>query len=125
MVQKGPHGIYLKWNGGSYSFEEAEDDLTVSMAKEIIKEKDKKNIQVLKKGKKTYWIREGEYGPFIMTKAGKSMKFVSIPKGNDPKTITLKEVEELVTSKSASTSARVKNYKPKARKGKRKTYKKK
>ena len=102
IANVGRFGNYLQVEKTFYSLKE--DDpykIELPRALEIIKEqkeaKEKATIKVFEKEK--IQILNGRYGPYI--KKGK--KNYKIPKGKDPKELTLEEAEALIKEQSKST----------------------
>jgi len=89
-LQKGKFGHYLTYDNKKYTCNET---TTLEEAIKIIEEKDK---NLFSKGKKTYEVKNGQYGPYIMTEHNKKKIFVKIPKEIDSNQITLEQIEDLV-----------------------------
>jgi len=107
LLQKGPHGFYLKYNGKNYSADG--NDINLNDAIKIIQEKEKDIIKEVKDKSKIYTIKNGEYGPYISYKSGSKMQFRSIPKDIEPKNITLDEINNILkTAKVRSSKKRSK-----------------
>jgi DNA topoisomerase I len=97
-VSVGRFGPYLKHNNAFYSLKKEDDPLTIThdRAIQLIEDKRKadreKVIKVFEENPEIK-VLNGRWGPYVA--AGK--KNVKIPKGKDPKELTLKECEELVS----------------------------
>ena len=104
---KGRYGLYLKCNSKNYPVKE--DNVDLHDAIEIIKEKDVNNIRELKIANKLYEIKNGKYGPYISYSFNKKKKFASIPKSMDPKSISSKEILELVEKNNKNKKRYVKS----------------
>jgi len=94
LLQKGPHGYYLKYNSRNYSVEDK--NISLDDAIEIIKGKEKDIIKEIKDKSKIYTIKNGEYGPYISYKSGSKMQFRGIPKDIEPRNITLEEINNIL-----------------------------
>jgi DNA topoisomerase-1 len=96
-VNKGPYGLYIKYDNKNYPWKETIDP-SLDEAINIIAEKNKNNLATIS-GKKKYEIKTGQYGPYIIvptkSKTGKA-KFVSIPKNIDINSLTEEKIEEII-----------------------------
>jgi DNA topoisomerase-1 len=91
----GPYGVYLQW--GSVNLPWIEGEQTEELEQRL----DQKPVSSVIKDLKSYVIRNGQYGPYIMkktqtkTQTAKKPVCVSLPKGMDPEKLTDKEVDHL------------------------------
>jgi topoisomerase IA-like protein len=88
VKKSGKFGAYLQCGDLSVPFQEEPLEQTIERLEA------KKGAGPLKTFKE-YVIRTGQYGPYIMKTSLKKAKFVSLPKGINPTTLTEKEVEAL------------------------------
>lgn len=88
IKKSGKFGAYLQCGDLSVPFQEEPLEQTIERFEA------KKGAGPLKTFKE-YVIRTGQYGPYIMKTSLKKAKFVSLPKGIDPITLTEKEVDAL------------------------------
>ena len=88
IKKSGKFGAYLQCGDLSVPFQEESLEQTIERLEA------KKGSGPLKTFKE-YVIRTGQYGPYIMKTSLKKAKFVSLPKGINPTTLTEKEVEAL------------------------------
>ena len=98
-IKKGKYGKYIEWNKNNYSMGDT-DNIDIDAAIQIIN-KNKQNYVIQIKDKKTlYTILEGQYGPYINIKYGKTTKNVSLKmyKG-DIKDIVLDDIKKIIEKK--------------------------
>ena len=98
-VKKGKYGKYIEWNKKNYSIGSIEN-IEIDDAIKII-DQNKQNYVIQIKDKKTlYTILEGQYGPYINIKKGKTIKNISLKmyKG-DIKDIVLDDIKKIIEKK--------------------------
>ena len=83
IKKDGKFGAYLQCGDVSITYQEETFEQTI----------ERFDAKKTTKKFKDYIIRTGKYGPYIMKTSLKKPKFVSLPKGIDPNTLTEKEVE--------------------------------
>ena len=91
VKKSGKFGAYLQCNQVSIPFQEGE---AIEDMIERLKAKESGETNVIRQFP-SYVIRQGQYGPYIMKMGLKKAKFVSLPKGLDPATMTEKDVEAI------------------------------
>ena len=90
---KGRYGYYLKYNGKNYN---ANYDINLDDAINIIIKKNKNNIKEIKIKNKIYEIKNGNYGPYISYSKNNKKVFTSIPKNINPENITNDDIIKLI-----------------------------
>jgi DNA topoisomerase I len=86
--KSGSYGEYLQCGEISIAYQADE-----SLEQVMVRLEQKKNGAL--RTFKNFVIRTGTYGPYIMKTSLKKPKFISLPKGLDPATLTEKEVEAI------------------------------
>ncbi len=83
VKKKGPYGMYAEWNGTKVPFAEGD---TFDTIVEKLDAKGQSVLHILG----PFEFRNGPYGVYMFKKdqTGKARKFVSVPSGVDPKTLT-------------------------------------
>ena len=94
IKKDGKFGAYLQCGDVSITYQEETFEQTI----------ERFDAKKTTKKFKDYVIRTGKYGPYIMKTSLKKPKFVSLPKGIDPNTLTEKEVEVIYNAQKISDS---------------------
>jgi DNA topoisomerase-1 len=100
-IQKGQHGLYIKYNNNNYSIDPiTEDMLEAFNLEDAIKIMDEKKTNVINKfkiGKKEYNVLNGQYGPYIQTMNGKKRVNIKIPYGYKADELTGDQLKEIIS----------------------------
>jgi DNA topoisomerase I len=117
MINKGPYGIYIKYNNKNFPIDQKKD-LNLENIISVIKEKTKNDISSIKgEDGKNYDIKNGPYGYYISyNKTKKKKEFVSIPKSYNIKKLTEEDIENIIkenTKKKKNFKKESKIRKPK------------
>jgi DNA topoisomerase-1 len=104
VVSIGPKGPYVKYDDKYVSIPNDEDPFTITLerARELVAQKRPRNLGLSDEGEEMT-VGIGLFGPYV--KYGS--KFVSIPKDEDPRTITLERARVLVAEKKIADAKRV------------------
>lgn len=103
QVLIGRFGPYIKCGGKSASIPEGVDPMTVDleMALRIVSDNGPRSLGMTEQGE-SITIGKGRFGPYVRY----GDKFVSIPKDDDPLSLTVERALELIARKKAADAAR-------------------
>jgi len=107
-VAIGRFGPYVKHNSAFYSIKKTDDPATITQqqAIELIEEKRKKEREKLIKSFEDYpeiQILNGRWGPYI----SKEKLNYKIPKGKDPKSLSLADCQEIIKESQAAPKKKI------------------
>ncbi|MBA42691.1 MAG: DNA topoisomerase I [Magnetococcales bacterium] len=99
-LKKGEYGFYVTIGKGKTQTKISIENENISLEdiKKILEERAKKSLGEFKKDTKTYLVLEGPYGAYIKMNDSKTKKKynIKLPEKEDPKTLTLDKVLEIV-----------------------------
>ena len=104
-LNKGPHGIYLKYNGKNFSIKNDklnENNITIDIAREIVESGDQYAIKSFKVSNRILNIKKGDYGNYIQIVTGTKKQNIPIPKNYDIENITVDDVLLIFSNKNGT-----------------------
>tara|TARA_B110000208_G_scaffold190912_1_gene256139 strand:+ start:1741 stop:3999 length:2259 start_codon:yes stop_codon:yes gene_type:complete len=93
IINRGKYGMYLTYENKNYKLIK---EVKLDDAIKIIDNTLKKEINIIKDKKISYYIKNGPYGPYISFKKGSKYKNIKIPSNIKPEDIKLKDIKVLI-----------------------------